>query len=171
MRETKGGARHVTVRKGPALTPKQKDITDPEEIQAYRNKIKSIAHDFFDPTSKKDKLFFTYLNRLLEGPELAQRELKGQGFRLLNEFVLGPTTITREIKDREREARWAKAREERLARGENPIEINQVLNALNIIYLSAAYGNKDDGPTRHLEIKTLDKHGKVDMSKKNYHLA
>ena len=127
VQQKKGGQKMVTVKRGRAGTvaERDKDVrSEGDKITDYRNKIKSIAHDHFDPTSKKDKLFFTYLNRLLEGPELAHRELQGQGIKLLNEFVLGPTTITREIKEREREIRWAKAKEERLARGENPIELN-----------------------------------------------
>jgi len=51
---------------------------------------------------------------------------------------LGPETITVEIKERERGKRWAKAKAERLARGENPIELNQVLSALSLIYMTAA---------------------------------
>ena len=55
----------------------------------------------------------------------------------MKEFIVGDTSITKEIKDREREERWAKAKEERIAKGENPIELNQVMSALNKIYLTA----------------------------------
>jgi len=77
VQETKGGHRKVTIKRGKGNTPKRdNDVrSEADKITDYRNKIKSIAHDHFDPTSKKDKLFFTYLNRLLEGPELAHREL------------------------------------------------------------------------------------------------
>lgn len=91
----------------------------------YKRKMQQLARERFDKNKDDDKMFFNYLDRLVNAEEYKQRE-RINGMGILKEFVTDHESLSYVKKRNDIDRRWEFYRNDRIEKGlpPDPVQID-----------------------------------------------